>query len=259
MKYLKKGLLLRFQINISKKNKSAQLFNYLKERHQITNFLIIQDQLEDIFVNIINNSKNNSNSDILTSNKNKYLVILSSNTKKTNLKFFRNFLNELKVSFFKNLKGIRGIISDILFPLILILIACLVSYIEFLEENQSSEIYLINLNDEYQNIYAENLIKDDGNRSYYLIQNIVEEEKDKLKNYDFNFITHTEENIDDLTLTQKILFFMKIIDDNKKMGNSQIIMPIIFLQNLMLLNINMNLLSSLIQKENIIQIFQIIY
>ena len=46
----------------------------------------------------------------------------------------------------------------------------------------------------------------------------MEEEKDKLKNYDFNFIKHTEENIDDLTLTQKILFFLKIIDDNKKNG-----------------------------------------
>ena len=218
LEVFKERAVIKISNKYFKKNKSSQLFNYLKERHQITNFLIIQDQLEDIFVNIINNSKNNSNSDILTSNKNKYLVILSSNTKKTNLKFFRNFLNELKVSFFKNLKGIRGIISDILFPLILILIACLVSYIEFLEENQSSEIYLINLNDEYQNIYAENLIKDDGNKSYYLIKNIVEEEKDKLKNYDFNFIKHTEENIDDLTLTQKILFFLKIIDDNKKNG-----------------------------------------
>ena len=218
LEVFKERAVIKISNKYFKKNKTAQLFNYLKERHQITNFLIIEDQLEDIFVNIINNSKNKTNRDILTSNKNKYLVISSSNTQKTSLRFFPKLLNELKVSFFKNLKGIRGIISDILFPLILILIACLVSYIEFLEENKSSDIYLINLNDEYQNIYAENLVKDDGNYSYYLIHNIVEEEKHKLENYDFNFIDHSEENITDLTLTQKILFFMKIIDDNKKSG-----------------------------------------
>ena len=93
------------------------------------------------------------------------------------------------------------------------------SYIEFLEENKSSDIYLINLNDENQTIYAENLIEGETTDSNYIIENIIKEEKEKLKKYEFYFITHSDEDINDYTLTEKILFYLKKIDELKKEGN----------------------------------------
>ena len=213
----KERVIIKISNKFFRKDRSAQLFQYLKDEHKIKNFLIIEDKLEDIFINIINNCKNNGN--ILESNKSEYAIILSSNENIAKLKWFQKFMSELKVSFLKNFKGKWKICFEIFFPWILIVIACLVSYFEFLEENQSNDINLINLNDELQNIYAENLVEGEGNRSNYLIENIVKEEKEKLKNYEFHFITHTDEDISDYTLTEKILFYMKTIDDNKKKGN----------------------------------------
>ena len=217
LEVFKERVIIKILNKCFRKDKSAQLFEYLKNKYGIQNFLVIEDKLEDIFINIINNSKNNGN--IIEANRNEYSIILSSNENITKLKWFPKFINELKVSFLKNFKGIRKIISEILFPLILILIACLVSYIEFLEENQSSDIKLINLNDELQNIYAENLVENEGNSSNAIIENIVRKEKEILKNYEVHFITHSDEDNNDYTLTEKILFYMKTINDNKKNGN----------------------------------------
>jgi hypothetical protein len=111
------------------------------------------------------------------------------------------------------------VISEIIFPIILILIACLVSYIEFLEENQSSDISLINLNHEFQNVYYENLANiDDG--EYYLIRKIIDEEKQNeiLKNFKFGSVEIFDKNITNLTSTELILGYLKIIDLNKKNG-----------------------------------------
>ena len=221
LEVFKERVIIKISNKYFKKDKSAQLFENLKEKYNIKNYLVIEDQLEDVFINKINNNKGNK--DLLASNKTKYMVILSSNENKKKYKNFEKFKNELNVSFFKNLKNLKGIqiiISDILFPFILILIACLVSYFEFLEENNSSEIYLINLNDEYQNIYAENLVDNGINDNNYVkIQNIIREEKEKLKNYEFHLINHSEEDIKTYTLTEKILYYMKVINTEKKEGN----------------------------------------
>ena len=147
------------------KEKSAQLFDELNKIYGIKKYIIIEDQLEDVFINTINKTSQ-INSKFL---ENEYMIILSSNENLANNKWISKITNELKVSFFKNCKAIRNLISEIIFPIILILIACLVSYIEFLEENQSSNINLINLNHEFQNVYYENLANIPENE-YYIIK-----------------------------------------------------------------------------------------
>ena len=198
------------------KEKSSQLFEELKNNYKIQNYLIIEDQLEDVFINVINNNNND-----LNLYKSDYNVFLNSQENKKDFKGFKKFIDELKVLFFKkNFQDFKTIILEILFPVILILIACLVSYIEFLEENKSNDILLINLNDDsFQNVYYENLtnIDEDDN---YIIQNIINEEKRKntLNNYNFSFVNITNKNTSDLTQTEIILYYMKIININKKNG-----------------------------------------
>ena len=197
------------------KEKSAQLFDDLRNIYHIKNYLIIEDQLEDVFINAINKTNTNN----LKSYEGEYMVIYGSNENIKNFSCMNKFKNELKISFFKNCKSIKNVISEIIFPIILILIACLVSYIEFLEENQSSDISLINLNHEFQNVYYENLANiNDG--EYYLIRKIIDEEKQNeiLKNFKFGSVEIFDKNITNLTSTELILGYLKIIDLNKKNG-----------------------------------------
>ena len=197
------------------KEKSAQLFDELNKIYGIKKYIIIEDQLEDVFINTINKTSQ-INSKFL---ENEYMIILSSNENLANNKWISKITNELKVSFFKNCKAIRNLISEIIFPIILILIACLVSYIEFLEENQSSNINLINLNHEFQNVYYENLANIPDS-DYYIIQRIIEEEKQKdiLKNFKFGSVEIFDKNSADLTISEIILYYLKVIDINKKNG-----------------------------------------
>ena len=209
-------VVIKISKNYFNKEASSQLFEDLKKNYKIKNYLIIEDQLEDVFINAINNNNHNLNSYMTD-----YRVLLSSLENKTDLKGCKKCINELKVLFFKkNFQDFRTLILEIIFPVILILIACLVSYIEFLEENKSDDILLINLNDDsVQNVYYENLTNIDEN-DYYLIKKIINEEKEKdiLNNYNFAFVNITDKNTSDLTLTEIILYYMKIIDINKKNG-----------------------------------------
>ena len=198
------------------KEKSAQLFDELKKKN-ITNYLLIEDKLEDVFINAINK---NQNFNYGRSYKSEYMVILSSNENRRKLNWINKFGYEIKMSFLKNIKDKLTILSEILFPIILILIACLVSYIEFLEENKSYEINLINIYDEPQNIYYENLVEIETN-DFSIIQRIIEEEKEKeiLNDFKFGTVKIFDENIEKFTPAELILYYMKVIDENKKNGN----------------------------------------
>ena len=197
------------------KEKSAQFLDELDKIYRIKKYIIMEDQLEDVFINAINKTSANN----LKSLENEYLIILGSNQNVDNMKWMSKFKNELKVSFFKNCKAIRNIISEIFFPIILILIACLVSYLEFLEENQFSNIKLINLNHEFQNVYYENLANIDDSE-YHIIQNVIDEEKqiDILKNIKFGSVEIFDKNSTNLTKAEIILYYLKVIDINKKNG-----------------------------------------
>lgn len=63
--------------------------------------------------------------------------------------------NDFKISFFKRLKDYKTIIIEIIFPIILTLIACLVSYVEWLEDNKSNYIDLNNFSNDTQTIFFE--------------------------------------------------------------------------------------------------------
>ena len=208
-------VIIKIPTKLFMKEKSSQLFDELNKIYHIKNYIIIEDQLEDVFINAINKTNINN----LKSYENEYRIILGSNENVTDMKWTAKFKKELKVSFFKNCKAIKNIILEISFPIILILIACLVSYIEFLEENQSSNINLINLNHGFQNVYYENLANiNEG--EYYIIENIINEEKESevLKNFKFGSVKIFDKNTNKLTFTEIILYYLKVIDYNRKNG-----------------------------------------
>ena len=137
----KERVIFRISTKYFNKISSAKLLKDLKEKYNINNYLIIEDQLEDLFINTINDN-------IIASNKTHYMVISGSYDFKTETKKILKFKNQLKLLFFKRLKDKRTYISEILFPIILILIACLVAYIEWLDDNKTGKINLLPLFDE---------------------------------------------------------------------------------------------------------------
>ena len=95
LEVFKERVIIKISNQLFKKEKSSELFEYLKNNHGIDNYLIINDKLEDIFINIISNNKNNKN--ILAANKTNYMVILSSNENLKRFKGLSKFKHDLKV------------------------------------------------------------------------------------------------------------------------------------------------------------------
>ena len=212
----KERVIFRISNKYFNRAKSSNLLKDLKEKYNIDNYLIIEDRLEDIFINTINKN-------IIASNKVHYMVLSSSYDIIKETRRCIKFKNELKLLFFKRLKDVSTNISEILVPIILILIACLVSYVEWLDDNKSQPINLIDLNDGNQKIYYDSLTEIETN-DYTFIQNIFKEDREKLKKYEFIRMKNDEEednkkeNITDLTLTEIIIYYLEEIKNNQKKG-----------------------------------------
>ena len=111
----------------------------LENEYKINNYQILKDQLEDVFNNLI---RENTNSD----DDKDFSTLLEKNKSSVKKKGFQKFKNDLilliKKRFYETLRDKKSFILEILFPILLTLIACLATYSEFLEQNLSYEVKL---------------------------------------------------------------------------------------------------------------------
>ena len=220
----------RIIIRIPTKNfnfsNAFKLLEYLEKNH-IKNYLIVKDQLEDVFINIMSKT-------IFRNDKKDYLQttdleeikekddIKNDKNKIDNFSFFDKLKKDLKISFFKRLKDYMTIITEILFPIILSLIACLVSYIEWLEDNKSSDLDLNSFSNDSQTIFfgasnISNLI--DYNQMIYSDSS---DEKKRLIKYEFKHLNNLLGN-ENYTLSQNIIGYMNSIykySENQNISNN---------------------------------------
>jgi hypothetical protein len=178
------------------------LLDDLTDKFKIENYSIVKNQLEDVFINTISNK--------IVGNNKEYSLL--SNLKGYTQEYTKlnKFLNELNLSFFKRIRDIKTIISEILFPIALVLIACLVSYVEWLEDNQSGYIDLTNNNNVSQTIFFEISNISDFSEYYSLLYSDVSKEKEKLKNYEFKYLRNVGSK-EHFTLLQNIIAYMNTI------------------------------------------------
>ena len=213
----------RIIIRIPTKNfnfsKAFKLLEYL-EKKNIRNYVIVKDQLEDVFINIMSNSIKDKKDYLQITNLNE--IKEKDDIKNDNYRCFGKFINDLKISFLKRLKDYKTIITEILFPVILTLIACLVSYIEWLEENKSSYIDLNTFSNDSQTIFFEFSNISNFEDYYQILYSDASDEKKKLKNYNFKYLNNFGGN-ENYTLSQNIIGYMNTIyrySENQSISNN---------------------------------------
>ena len=219
-------IIIRIPTKNFKFSNAFKLLEYL-EKKDIRNYVIVKDQLEDVFINIMSNK-------IFRNDKKDYLQItnLKENKEKDDIKndinkidnygCFGKSKKDLKISFFKKLKDYKTIITEILFPIILSLIACLVSYVEWLEENISSDINLNTFSNETQTIFYEFSNISNFEDYIQILYSDASDEKEKLKNYKFKYLNNFGGN-ENYTLSENIISYMNTIyrySENQSISNN---------------------------------------
>ena len=200
----------------------TKLFNFsnveeklktMEEKYSVNNYRIVKDQLNDAFINIM---KDEAKKD----DKKGYLTLLEIDKYIYKLYGFEKFKNELKLlikkRFYETLKDKKSFILEILFPILLTFIACLVSYIEFLDNNKSSLIELNTYNNDTQIIYYEAL--DHGD--YFTLNNILNsastiEDKIKFKHFYSQVLPIWKEDKNFNLLKNITAYFMTLYEYSK--------------------------------------------
>ena len=208
----------RIIIRIPTKNfdfaNANKLLEYL-EGKDIKNYVIIKDQLEDVFISTIDNKIN-------INDRKDYTQITNIKRLAINYGYIGKLKNDFKISFFKRLKDYKTIIIEIIFPIILTLIACLVSYVEWLEDNKSNYIDLNNFSNDTQTIFFEFSNLSDFEDYYSILYSDASEEKKKLKNYEFKYLRNMGGK-EDYSLSLNIIGFMNTIfryTENQNISNN---------------------------------------
>ena len=195
-------------------SKSSYLLKDIENKFNIKDYRILRDQLEDAFINAIkeeSNEKNEKNYEVLSKIDKNFKIFNS----------FENFKNQLKILIFKRgyetKRDKKSFILEIIFPIILALLACIVSYIEAFEENKTIPIELNNFSNDTQTIYYTFANTSDYMKFYSILFNDANEEKKKMKNYNFthlpNFLGQKYFN----TIRNVTCYFNSIYEFNKNM------------------------------------------
>ena len=132
------------------------------------------------------------------------------------------FKNELKQMLFKRFTEIindkKSFILEILFPIFLTLISCLLCYFEILENNKSVELFLNNMDENQQSIYYEAL----NDSNYEEFRNVLsfemKEEKNNLPNYWFQYIPNVLAEENDSYLKKLFKYYNVIFEYSKREG-----------------------------------------
>ena len=220
IKVFKERIVVKIPTRLFNFSNMEEKLKTMEEKYKVNNYRIVKDQLNDAFINIM---KDETKKD----DRKGYLTLLEIQKDIIKLYGFEKFKNELKLlikkRFYETLKDKKSFILEILFPILLTFIACLVSYIEILENNKSSLIELNTYNNDTQIIYYEAL--DHGD--YIKLNNILNsattiEDKRKFKNFYSQVLPIGEEDKNFNLLKNITAYFMtlyKYYDHNNTYNN----------------------------------------
>ena len=212
----KEKIVIKIQVNCFDYSKTSELLNTFEKEYNIYDYRIIKDQLEDVFINTID--KYSKKEDDKKEDDFKDLFEVDNHINK-NITNFEKFKNELKILIFKRfyetIRDKKSFILEIIFPIILTLFACLVSYIEILEDNRAIPIELNNFSNDTQTIYYEFNNKNDITEYQKILIPDEENEKIKLQNYQFIHLSNSLGR-EDYNIIQNLKAYFNCIYENAK-------------------------------------------
>ena len=218
IKVLKERIVVKIPTRLFNFSNMEEKLKTMEEKYKVNNYRIIQDQLNDVFINIMNEGK------VKKVDAKEYTKLLTIEKNIIKLYGFEKFKNELKLlikkRFYETLKDKKSFILEIVFPILLTFIACLVSYIEFLDSNKSSLIELNTYNNDTQIIYYETLDHADYANLYNILNSIsTYEEKKKYKHFYSQVLPNGVED-KKFNLLKNITAYFKTIYEYSKRNNN---------------------------------------
>ena len=212
-KVYKEKVVIKIPTRLFNYSKINDLIKNFEEVYNINDYKIIKDQLEDAFVNTIKIDYKNDKKD--------YIILsqMDENIYKNN--WYEKFKKELKILFkkrgYETLRDKKSFVLEIIFPILLTFIACIVSYIEILEDNKSSLIEINAFSNDTQSIYygVTNITKFED---FQLLNNDGQKEKEKLQNYHFKYL-HNVGIQKDYNLIQHLISYLNVIYEYTKKEN----------------------------------------
>ena len=220
-----RNILFRIPTNVIEINwkNFFELLDRKLDNLKIKSYSISKSTLEDVFINfskIVNkNSKDkiiqNYNINKQKAFKNSVILFNDYNYDENNSdcsKFWRDF----KISFMKRIKQIirdkKTFILEIVCPILLTIIGCLVGYIEFLEENKTFPFHLNQITNETQIIYYNNNNDIGSSITNYIRYHESSEDLSNIKFEDVNFPFHYSDS--DRYLINKIDYIYNLRKQN---------------------------------------------
>ena len=195
--------------------KINELLDLLEKEYKINNYYIDRTNFDDIFISAVGDKKDYD--------KKKFMFFFEDhhydNTKNDT---FTKFRKELKIMFEKRFKETirdkKSFILEILFPIILTFISCLLCFYEILEDNKSVELHLYNMDKNQQSIFYEALNGSNFEEFRNVLSSEMKEEEDKLPNYWFKYIPNVLAEENDSYLKKLVSYYNVIYEYSKQEG-----------------------------------------
>ena len=208
----------RALIKIPKANfnikKLDELLKLIEEEYDVKNYSVDSESLDDLFINVVETKKDYD--------KKKYISFSDDYNYNSNNDSCDKFKNELKIMMFKRfyetVRDKTSLILEMLFPILLTFIACLLCYFEIIENNKSKTLDLFTMDQNQQTVfcYAAN------NSNYEDIRNVlsaeIKSEERKYPNYNFLYIPNVLEKDGDSYVQSVVKYFNVLYEYSKREG-----------------------------------------
>ena len=198
-------------LNLRKIN---EILDLIENEYNIKNYYIDKNNYDNCFINAIGTKKDND--------KKKYIVFSEDYNYENYDDAMSKFKNELKIMFLKRLKETirdkKSFILEILFPILLTLVSCLLCYFEILENNKSSELYLYNMDQNQQSIFYTALNGSNFEDMRNILSFEIKEEQKQMPNYWFQYIPNVLAEENDSYLKSLVNYYNVIYEYSKREG-----------------------------------------
>ena len=213
-KEFKERVIIKVPIMDFNRKKWNELLDLLEKDYKVDNYYIDINNYDDIFVNAVKDQKENK--------KRNYMVLSEDQHYKSSYTGMIKFKNEIKQMFFKRftetINDKKLLILEILFPIFLTLISCILCYFEILEDNKSVELFLYNMDDNQQSIFYEALNDSNYEEFGNVLSYEIKEEQKNLTNYWFQYIPNVLEEENDGYLKKLAKYYNVIFEYSKREG-----------------------------------------
>ena len=197
--------------------KLDELLDLMENQYDIKNYYIDKANYDDIFINAVQGQKFNDK------DKKKFLLF-SEDHHYNNYDYdpFTKFRRELIIMmgkrFNETIRDKKSFILEILFPILLTLISCLLCFFEILEDNKSVELFLHNMDQNPQSIFYEASNESNFEEFRNVLSSEMKEEEKNLPNYWFQYIPNVLAEDNDSYLKTLLSYYNVIYEYSKREG-----------------------------------------